>query len=164
MLTSTNPKHKTLENQGESLRLKIRDNELEVVQKFNYLGVQIDNTLDWKKHIQTVSSKVSKDVGFLRQVKSFLSEETLKTTYTGVVEPHFRYCCSVWGCCGMTEISLLQNLRNRAARTVTGSSFDPAGMPLITKLGRKTVDELKYNQKVCRVKWYLAIELPYFRG
>ena len=46
MLISTKPKHKALENQGESLKLKIRDNELEVVQKSKYLGVQIDNSLD----------------------------------------------------------------------------------------------------------------------
>ena len=58
--SATEPKHKTLENQGESLKLKIRDNELEVVQKSKYLGVQIDNNLDWKEHIQTVSSKVSR--------------------------------------------------------------------------------------------------------
>ena len=41
MLISTKPKHKTLLNQGESLKLKIRNDELEVVQKTKYLGVQI---------------------------------------------------------------------------------------------------------------------------
>ena len=40
------PKHKTLKNQGESLKLKIRNDELDVVQKTKYLGVQIDNKLD----------------------------------------------------------------------------------------------------------------------
>ena len=60
MLISTKPKHKTLMNQGESLKLKIRNDELEVVQRTKYLGVQIDSGLDWKEHIKTVSSKVSK--------------------------------------------------------------------------------------------------------
>ena len=142
MLISTKPKHKTLENQGESLKLKIRDNELEVVQKSKYLGIQIDNNLDRKEHIQTVSSKVSRGVGFLKHAKSLLPEETLKTMYTGIVEPHFRYCCSVWGCCGLTEINQLQKLQNRAARIVTGSSFDAPGRPLIKKLGWKTIEEL----------------------
>ena len=62
--------------------------------------------------------------------------------YTGIVEPHFRYCCSVWGCCGATEINQLQKLQNRAARIVTGSSFDTPGQPLIKRLGWKTIDEL----------------------
>ena len=55
MLISTKPKHKTLMNQGESLKLKIRNDELEVVQKTKYLGVQIDNKLDWKEHIKAGS-------------------------------------------------------------------------------------------------------------
>ena len=59
--------------------LKIRDKKLEVIQKTKYLGVQIDNPLDWKEHIKIVSSKVSKAIGFLKHAKSFLPEETLKT-------------------------------------------------------------------------------------
>ena len=102
---STKPKHKTLETINESLKIKIRENELEAAQKTKYLGVQIDNALDLKEHIKTVLSKVSKAIGFLRHAKSFLPEQTLKAMYTGVVEPHLRYCCSVWGCCGTTEIN-----------------------------------------------------------
>ena len=35
--------------------LKICNNELEIIQKTKYLGVQIDNSLNWKEHIKTVS-------------------------------------------------------------------------------------------------------------
>ena len=55
---------------------------------------------------------------------------------------YFRYCFSVWGCCGLTEINQLQKLQNRAARIVTGSRFDKPGMPLVIRLGCKTIDEL----------------------
>ena len=82
----------------------------------------------------------------MKQAKSFLPKETLKTMCTGNVETHFRYCCSVWDCCGVNEINQFQNLQNlqsRAARIVTASSFNPApGLPLINKLGWKTIDEL----------------------
>ena len=72
--------------------MKIRDNELEVVQKIKYLGVQIDCSLDWKEQIKAVSTKVSRVIGFLRHTKSFLPIASLKTLYTRIVEPHFRYC------------------------------------------------------------------------
>ena len=108
MLISTKHKLKALKSKNESLRLKIHVDELEVVQKTKYLGVQIDNSLEWKEHSSKVtSSKVSKAVGFLRHAKPFLPEETLKTLYTGIIEPHFRYCCLVWGCSGVTEIKQL---------------------------------------------------------
>ena len=124
MLISTKQKHNSLKSRSEALELKIRDNELEVVQKTKYLGVQIDCSLDWKEQIKAVSTKVSRAIGFLRHAKSFLPMTSLKTLYTGIVEPHFRYCCSVWGFAGSTEINQLQKLQNRAARIITNSSFD----------------------------------------
>ena len=62
--------------------------------------------------------------------------------YTSIVEPHLGYCCSVWGCCGLTEIKRLQKLQNRAARIVSGSSFDAPSQPLIKELGWRTIGEL----------------------
>ena len=95
MLISTKQKHNTLNSRNVDLKLKIRDSELEVVKKTKYLGVQIDCSLDWKEQIKAVFTKVSRAVGFLKQAKSFLPKETLQTLYTGIVEPHFRYYCSV---------------------------------------------------------------------
>ena len=112
MHISTKPKPKALKIKNESLMLRVHVDELEVVQKTKYLGVQKDNFLDWNEHIKVTSSKVSKAVGFLWHGKPFLPEETLKTLYTGIIEPHFCYCCLVWGCSGVTEINQLQKLQN----------------------------------------------------
>jgi len=85
---------------------------------------------------------VSKAVGFLRHAKPFLPEETLRTFYTGIIEPHFRYCCLVWGYTGVTEINQLQKLQNRAARIVTSSSFGTPCKLIIKELGWETMDQL----------------------
>ena len=146
LLISTKPKHKSLKNQDESLRLKIQNNELDIVQKTKYLGIQIDNTLDWKEHTKTISSQVSRGIGFLKHAKSFLPKETLKTMYTSIVEPNFRYCCSVWGFCDLTEIKRLQKLRNRAVRIVSGSSFDAPSQQLIKELDWRTIDKIIANE------------------
>ena len=129
------------------MELKIRENELEVVQTTKYLGVQIDSNLDWKEQTKAVSTKVSRAIGFLRHAKSFLPMASLKTLYTGIVELHFRYCCSVWGCAGSTDSNQYQKLQNRAAR------IDIPSRPLITELGWKTVEELIGNESktmVCK--------------
>ena len=74
---------------------------------------------------------------------------SLKTLYTGIVEPHFRYCCSVWGCADSTEINQLQKPQNRAARVITNSSFDTSSsrsLLWIVELGWKTIEELIDNE------------------
>ena len=110
-----------------------------MIQKNKYLGVVIDNSLNWKEHIKSVSAKVSKAIDILRHAKAFLPQVTLKTLYTGIAEPHFQYCCPVWGCAGSTEINQLQNLQHRAARILTNSSFGTPSRPLIDKLRFKTI-------------------------
>lgn len=104
-----------MRNQGLKLSLKIRNHELEVVDTTKHLGLQID-------HVSVLSSKVSYAVGFLKYAKSILPLETYNKLYAGIVEPHFRYCCSLCGCCGVTEKNHLQKLQNRAARIITNSS------------------------------------------
>ena len=76
MLVSTKQKHNILKSRNEGLDFKIRDNELEKIKKTKYLGVQIDNSLNWKEHIKTVSTKVSRAIGFLKHAKTFLRQET----------------------------------------------------------------------------------------
>ena len=95
MLVATKQKHHILKSRTEDLDLKIRDNDLKIIRKTKYLGVQIDNSLNWKEHIKIVSTKVSRAISFLKNAKTFLGQETLKTLYTGIVEPHFRYYCFV---------------------------------------------------------------------
>ena len=147
MLVSTKQKHNILNSRSEDLDFKIRDNDLEIIQKTKYLGVQIDNSLIWKEHIKTVSTKVSRAIGFLKHAKTFLPQETLKTLYRGIVEPHFRYCCSVWGCAGSTELNQLQKLQNRAARIITAALIPQADHLSTSWAGRPLNNSSPVNLK-----------------
>ena len=41
-----------------------------------------------------------------------------------MVEPHFRYCNTVWGHCDDTLLNRLQALQNRAARVISYKKYD----------------------------------------
>ena len=77
-----------------------------MIRNNKYFGIVIDNSLNWKEHNK---AEVSKAIGFLRHAKASLPQEALKTLHSGIVEPHFRYCYSVWVCACATEINQLQN-------------------------------------------------------
>ena len=67
---------------------------MEVVKEIKYLGVQVDNSLDWKEHTKIVSSKASRALGILKHAKIFLAVASLETLYFRTVESHFGYCSS----------------------------------------------------------------------
>ena len=65
MLLSTKQRKNTLKSRNESYHLTIRGNEQQDATKAKYLGVVIDCSLDWREQIQSISSKVSRAIGFL---------------------------------------------------------------------------------------------------
>ena len=73
----------------------IRDSAIDLVKNVKYLGVQLDSNLDWNQHMNNLCSKVSGAIVVLKHAKKFVPKETLIQMYKGIVEPHFRYCCSV---------------------------------------------------------------------
>ena len=142
MLASTKAKRKALNKSNQNLPVNIKGAELEVVSKIKYLGVLLGNSLDWKDQVQAVSLKIFGGLGILKHANKFLHFSVLTSLYTIIVQPYFRYCCSVWGYAGTTEINFLQKLQNRAATIATNSSFDTPSNQLIEKLGWKTINEL----------------------
>ena len=95
--------------------------QVENVDRTKYLCVIIDRNLDSEEHIGNVRTKLSRAIGLLKYCRRFLPQNTLSKTYRGIVAPHFRFCCSLLGCCGVIKLQTLQKLQNRAARIVTKS-------------------------------------------
>ena len=124
------------------LDLKIRDTNIENVKETKYLGLQIDRHLTWKNPMNTISRKVSLAMGILKHAKQFLPQTILKNLYTSTVEPHFRYCSSVWGRCNTTDIDRLQKLHNRTVSIITNSAFDAPAKPLLANLDLRSISEL----------------------
>ena len=113
-----------------------------MLQKVKYLGIQVNNILDWKEQVKAISSKLSKALGLLKHAKDFVPESSLGSLYLSIVEPHFRYCCSMWGCCDSNTLLQLQKLQNRAARILTDSAFDAPSNPITRKLGWMAISDL----------------------
>ena len=78
----------------------------------------------------------------LRYAKRYLPFVTVQTMYKSLIEPHFRYCCPVWGATGNTALQKLQKLQNRAARIVTNSPYDAHSEPLMQAIGWPTFTQL----------------------
>ena len=79
------------------------------------------------------TKKVSRGLGM---------EVTVQAMYKSLIEPHFRYCCPVWGAAGITALQKLKKLQNRAARIVTNSAYHANSEPIIQILGWATIKQL----------------------
>ena len=83
----------------------IGNSHIVVVANAKYLGIQLDKYLVWDEHTKVLRSKISRSLGFPKYAKKLLPKHTLSQMHRGIVEPHFRHCCSVWGNCGDSPVN-----------------------------------------------------------
>ena len=69
---------------------------LENVPSAKYLGVQITDDLDWGQHINEITSKATKTLGFLRRNMAFASRETKAAADKTLIRPKLEYAAPVW--------------------------------------------------------------------
>ena len=118
--------------------------------------------MKWKDHISLVSSKVSRAIGTIKCAKELLPTNLLTILYLGLVEPHFRYCCSVWGSCGVTTRKNLDKLHNRAIRIITNSSYDVSVGPLLRQLPFPSISDMIMQESASMVYEALNAEAPLY--
>ena len=103
--------------------LKINNFKISKQSHGKFLGVIIDSELKFNLHISYISNKVSKSVGILHRLKSYLPVSNLKTLYFAFVYPYFIYCNLVWGGTFISHLDPLVKLQKRAVRNVNKADF-----------------------------------------
>ena len=104
------------------------------VNKSKTLGIIIDEHLSWNDQIQNVITKVSKGIGMLRRIRQFVPKSTLLGIYNAIVLSHFDYCSLVWDNCCEYLTDKLQKFQNRAARIITGRTYDVSSDDVLKEL------------------------------
>ena len=88
-----------------------------------FLGVYINNKLDWKDHMKHVKNQISKSIGSINSMKAILPHKILKMLYFAIVQPYLVYCIPVWGSQHTTpEFKDIFIAQKRAIRTITNST------------------------------------------
>ena len=85
-----------------------------------FLGVIIDNRLNWKEHIIYISGKISKGIGIILKARKHLDKDALKTLYYSFVYPYLCYCNHVWGNTYKTYLNKLVILQIKIIRIIAG--------------------------------------------
>ena len=97
----------------------LMDCNLDVKRLHTYLGVEIDNTMSWSPHIQTVSNKATKVFNFVKQTLGNCPTSTKRIVYLTLVRPIMEYAASVWDPFYNTDIYKLEKVQRRAAQWIS---------------------------------------------
>ena len=104
--------------------LQIKNEAVEQVSDYKYLGVSIDNKLDWRVHTSLLHSKVNKRMFFLRKLKLFkVDNSLLYLFYRSTIESMITFCLTSFG--GNTRQQEREKIDRiiRKASKISTSSF-----------------------------------------
>lgn len=96
--------------------LNINDIPIEHTTEFNFLGIILDTHMNWKAHINKISSKISQTCGALNKLKNILPQQAKLYIYTALIQPHLTYGILSWGFSPHTKT--ITQIQKRALRTI----------------------------------------------
>ena len=132
------------------IQLRIADNEIEGVDSFNFLGIEIDKHLNWTSHINRAACKISKTIGVLNKLKHTFPGSILVTIYTSLILCHLNYGLLVWG----YNLSRITKLQKRAIRVITCSKYNAHSEPLFKNVHLLKIEDIF---KVQQLKFYYRL-------
>ena len=95
-----------------------------VLPAVKFLGIYIDPLLNFKYHLNSINSKISKSLYFLRAVKKTLTPAALKSIYYSTIHAHFIYGINIWSCTPPTNLNNLFAKQKTAIRIITNSRYN----------------------------------------
>ena len=61
-----------------------------------FLGIIIDDQLNWMEHIDRVRNRLCKSFGIMYKARHLLSNDSLYTLYCSLFLPYINYCSEIW--------------------------------------------------------------------
>ena len=99
----------------------VRGCNIERCRSIKYVGVQIDELLSSKTHIEFIKGKLSQTLGILGKLSRYLNQkELIKTYYAFFIHTSdISYGLLGWGSVNKTTLKTIQILQNKALRIIS---------------------------------------------
>ena len=100
------------------LHLKINNAEIPTVTAIKFLGIIIDDRLNWKPQIQSVKSKVSSILYVMYKAYKLVTTAGMYSLYCSLFQPYISYCNEIWGNNYASDVKCLCVIQRKAVRLI----------------------------------------------
>ena len=114
---------------GSENSIKIAGNKLRKVDKVKFLGVIIDDQLNWEPQLDHITEKLSSSIIMIKRIKKFIPVSEYMKIYDALFKSHLSYCISSWGGISSNKLTSIFAIQKRCIRLLFGEeySYDHAG-------------------------------------
>ena len=140
--------------------LKLMGNRIHASQSVKYLGVHLDEHLNWKSHIFSLATKLQRANGVLSKIRHYVPLNSLINIYHGIFASHIRYACQLWGLRDNSVTHRILTLQKTALRLITFSDPRSPSSPIFAQLKLLKLFDLVEVLNILLVHHHLNQNLP----
>ena len=101
-------------------KLEIDDFTVKPCNETRFLGVIIDEKLNWEAHINNLKRKLNYASATLNRIRDSIPDHLHRDLYYTLFESHLSYCISVWGSAAKFRINSLWTIQKHCVRVLFG--------------------------------------------
>ena len=116
--------------------------KINVCKSVKYLGVYIDRDLSFKPHIQILQNKLSRSLGIMFKVKTFLPKYALSQLYHAMFNSHLLDCITIWTSTYSTYLNSIRILQNKVVKLLAGIDWRHSSSSAYKSLGILKLDDM----------------------
>ena len=115
-----------------------------------YLGLHIDEKINWSSHINVCKSKISSSIYAIKRIKNVVPKTYLRTLYFTLIHPFLTYGIPLWGATYDTHRKKLLILQKRVIRIISRANYNSHTNPLFKHLRILKLDDI-YKLQVAKI-------------
>ena len=105
-------------------KYRLHGHVLEREQHSKYLGIIFSQNLKWNMHVNKITSKVNRSLGFVRRNMRCCKPSVKAAAYKAIVRPTLEYAATVWDQYTTQQAASVERVQRRAARFVSNNYRD----------------------------------------
>ena len=125
-----------------TFEIKINDIMLTRSPIVKYLGLFIDQNLNWIPHVKSLSFHLARYTGLFYKLKLYTNMDTMKLLYHSLINSKLQYGIIVWGATFKTYLSEVNVRINRVIRALSSSNLYTPMSSLYKKLNLLKLEDL----------------------
>jgi hypothetical protein len=102
----------------QNLAITIEGQTIERISDFRYLGLIIDEELNFKTHIQYITKKIVPIIYALKRITRFINQKTLYSLYYAHIYNHLVFMNPLWSVAGNDSLERLFVLQKKALKII----------------------------------------------
>ena len=122
--------------------IKIDGNNIQQVNKTKFLGIVIEEHLNWALHISHLCNIIARNVGILQKLRYFIPTYVLKILYHSLILSHLQYCTLLWANSYRSHLHKLRLLQKKAIRIISNTDYLAHSSKLFLNLKLLKLDDI----------------------